>query len=80
MSAFASYASPLTSPNAILPSINTTGTGGSTYKYETVPIHGGRKSTYKSYKKYGGKTHNKSHKNRGNKTHNKKGRKSYKKR
>ena len=37
MSAFASYASPVNQPqpNNVLPPIQTTGTGGSTYKYES---------------------------------------------
>jgi hypothetical protein len=76
MSAFASYASPLSSPNTILPPVNTTGTGGSTYKSEYAPIHGGRNSRRK--RKRGAKSQK--NKRRGCKTHNKKGRKSQKKR
>jgi hypothetical protein len=57
MSAFASYASPVSSPNTILPPVNTTGTGGSTYKYESSA--GGkykRKYLRKTYTKRGGKS------------------------
>jgi hypothetical protein len=76
MSAFASYASPLTSSNTILPPVNTTGTGGSTYKYESASIHGGRNSRRRKCK-CGGKSQK--NKKRGGKTHNKKSRKSHKK-
>jgi hypothetical protein len=72
MSAFASYNSPLSSPNVVLPPVNTTGTGGSTYKYESAPIHGGYTSSRRKpkrgtksqkNKKRGGKTLRKSRKN-----------------
>ena len=77
MSAFASYASPLTSSNTILPPVNTTGTGGSTYKYESASIRGGRNSRRKRNRNCGGKSQK--NKKRGGKTHNKRGRKSHKK-
>ena len=45
MSAFASYASPLNSPNNVLPSIQTSSTEGSTYKYES---RGGKRKSRSS--------------------------------
>jgi hypothetical protein len=75
MSAFASYTSPLSSPNVVLPPVNTTGTGGSTYKYESIPVHGG----YTSRRKPKRGTKSQKNKKRGGKTHNKKSRKSQKK-
>jgi hypothetical protein len=45
MSAFASYASPINSSNNVLPPVHTTGTEGSTYKYES---RGGKRKTRKS--------------------------------
>ena len=45
MSAFASYASPLNSPNNVLPSIQTAGTEGSTAKYES---RGGKRKSRSS--------------------------------
>ena len=45
MSAFASYASSLNSPNNVLPSIQTAGTEGSTYKYES---RGGKRKSRSS--------------------------------
>lgn len=42
MSAFASYASSINSPNTVLPPVHTTGTEGSTYKYES---RGGKRKT-----------------------------------
>jgi hypothetical protein len=76
MSAFASYNSPLSSPNVVLPPVNTTGTGGSTYKYESAPIHGGYTSSRRKPKRG---TKSQKNKKRGGKTHNKKSRKSQKK-
>ena len=45
MSAFASYASSLNSPNNVLPHIQTSGTEGSTYKYES---RGGKRKSRSS--------------------------------
>ena len=80
MSAFASYASSVNSPNNVLPPVHNTGMEGSSYKY--VSSAGGRKScmkrsgkSYKNYKnhmKRGGKSY-KNHKN-----HMKRSGKSYK--
>jgi hypothetical protein len=44
MSAFASYASPFNSSDNVLPPVHTTGTEGSTYKYES---RGGKRKTRK---------------------------------
>lgn len=75
MSAFASYASTVNSPNTVLPPVQTTGTEGSTYKYASSA--GGIKYAYKTHKKRSG---GKSHKNRrkGTRTYKKKN-KSHKK-
>ena len=63
MSAFASYASSLNSPNNVLPHIQTAGTEGSTYKYESK---GGKRKTRKPkmrkskiIKRYNNKSKNK---------------------
>ena len=45
MSAFASYASPLNSPNNVLPDVQTAGTEGSTTKYES---RGGKRKSRSS--------------------------------